>query len=228
MFVALLKIFKKIHLKPKFMKPIALLFLFIFFHLFSYSQKEKPPKQAFGNPPPYERPTMWDSNSITYPTPSGYISPEYTPCQPVRGIDYTESLRTPMQPFNFHKLRFETYYGYYLKITLEIFASGNSIVNIEDEYYAQTTNINSAMDRKEFTDILFILARCDYDSFVEEKVKNNLKCCNSFFEVSFNDEIKRCRGCAFSPFNNRELESALWHFIVFKAQHALDAPNIPY
>ncbi|MCL2290789.1 MAG: hypothetical protein FWC34_08850 [Bacteroidetes bacterium] len=204
------------------MKKIILLFLLAIFHLFAYAQTGMNP-----GPNKYDRgPQLWKDDS--YPTLNETKRPMLSACQPVRGIDYSENTRQPIQPFVFQNLRFETSYGFYKRITLEINASGNTVVNVHDEYYAETTTIRSDIDRNDFTNLLFVLARCDFDSFQEKPVVNDMKCCNSFFEIQFNDQIKKSSGCTFSPFDNRELEHALWSYIVFKAEHAIIAPQTQY
>jgi len=213
------------------MKKIVNFFVLLLMHFLAFSQHKSP---SFLEPP-----TLWNSyflwNSypmgselFLFPYAKGYIKPEYSPCQPVRGIDYSENISTPIQPFEFHKLHFETRYGFYLKITLDIYASGQSIIVFVEDYYAEQTTVKSALPPKDFIDLKHILARCDFDSFREEKVQEDIKCCNSFFEISFNEETIRSSGCSFSPFNNRELESALWHIILFKIRQAKSSPNVNY
>ena len=208
------------------MKQTILFFSLVFFLFFAYTQSR--PSTFYSTPvsPALGMDAEWGSDP--YATLSRSKHDALSQCKPVRGIDYSENTRKPIEPFVFQKLRFETQYGFYVRVTLDIDASGNTIVDIQDDYYAETTTVKSVIDRNDFTNLLFILARCDFDSFREEKVKNDMKCCNSFFEIAYNDEIKRSRGCAFSPFDNRELEQALWSFIVFKAGHAKAAPQTEY
>jgi len=213
------------------MKKFTFLSTFLLLQWFAFSQHPAPP---YASPPSFWRSyLLWNSYPIgsellVFPYNKGYIKPEYSPCQPVRGIDYSENIRTPIQPFEFHKLHFETRYGYYLKITLDIFASGHSEVFLDEEFYEEQTTIKSALPSKDFIDLKHILARCDFDSFREEKVNENMKCCSSFFEISYNEKTKRSKGCSFTPFNNRELESALWHIILFYIQQAKSSPNTRY
>jgi hypothetical protein len=161
------------------MKRIILLLSLVIFNLFAYSQATRETRPAF------------------------------SPCRPVTGIDYSENIRKPIQPFNFQTLHFETQYDFYLKVTIDIEANGVTIVNIQDDYFAQTTTIKSVMDKNDFANLMLILARCDFDSFREEPIVDDLKCCKSFFEISFNGQVYKASGCAFSPFDNRELEHAL-------------------
>ena len=207
------------------MKQIILLFLLVIFHLLTYAQPTGDPRLT--NPlGDTSRPSFWESSKFT--TDNHKRSIELSPCKPVRGIDYSENIRQPIQPFIFQKLHFETSYGFYIRIALDIEASGKTVVNVQDDYSATTTTVRSDIDRNDFTNLLFILARCDFDSCQEKPVMDDLKCCNSFFEISYNNQIKKAKGCDFSPFDNRELEQALWSYIAFKASHALAAPQIEY
>jgi len=213
------------------MKKIIIFLGLVLLYFLAFSQSYSSP--FFGPPTLWNSYFLWNSypmgsELLVFPYNKGYIKPEYSPCQPVRGIDYDEYLRTPIQPFEFHKLHFETKYGFYLKITLDIYASGYSVIIFEEDYYAEKTTIKSELPTKDFIDLKHILARCDFDSFREEKVKEDMKCCNSFFEISYNEETKRSRGCSFSPFNNRELESALWHIILFKIRQAKSSNKVNY
>jgi hypothetical protein len=207
------------------MKQILILFSLIFFPLSIFAQPKTDPRLT--NPKgETERAVLWGGDAFTIENHRRTV--ELSPCKPTRGIDYTENTRKPLDPFIFQKLHFETSYGYYTRITLDIEAKGNTIVNIQDDYYAQTTTIRSDIGRNDFTNLLFILARCDYDSFRDIPVNDDMKCCSSFIEIGYNNEIKRSRGCAFVPFNYRELEDTLWSYIVLKASHALDAPQTEY
>jgi len=171
------------------MKQTILFFSLFFFLFFAYTQPGARDASR-GAGPAFSPDTEWGTlNRGKFTTLS--------PCKPVQGIDYSENVRKPIDPFIFQNLRFETQYGFYIRITLDIDGLGNTIINIQDDYYAETTTVKSVIDRNDFTNLLFILARCDFDSFREEKVKNDMKCCNSFFEIGYNDEIKRSRGCNF-------------------------------
>jgi len=213
------------------MKKIFIFLGLVFLHFFAFSQQNYSP--FFGPPTLWNSYLLWNSypmgsDLLVFPYNKGYINPQYSPCQPVKGIDNDEYLRAPIQPFEFQKLHFETRYGYYLKISLDIFASGYSVIVFEEDYYAEQTTIKSELPAKVFVNLKHILARCDFDNFREEKVNEDMKCCNSFFEISFNEEIKRSRGCSFTPFNNRELESALWQIILHKIRQAKSSNKVNY
>ncbi|MDR0206894.1 MAG: hypothetical protein LBI45_06525 [Bacteroidales bacterium] len=171
------------------MKKNILLLSLLLFHLFVYSQGTK----------------------IVSNYRQDETRPAFLLCLPNVAVnDYSENIRNSIHPFNFIKLHFETQFDFYLKVTIDIDASGKVIVNIQDDYFAQTTTISSTMYRNDFANLLLILARCDFDNFREESVVDNLNCCNSFFEVSFNDEVITARNSTFYPFNNRELQLTLW------------------
>jgi len=176
----------------------------------------------------------WNQNTIgsvySFNEPFSWLHrrPSFLLCKPIQGIDYSDNVRTPIQPFHFEKLLFETNYDYYLKITLQIFDSGQSVVKLEDDYFSEFTTINTVLNLKDYTDLMHILARCDFESFKEEKAIDEMKCCHSFFEIYFNNETKRSSGCAFSPFNNRELESVLWNIITYNIRHSKSSPIINY
>jgi hypothetical protein len=189
------------------MKRITLLLLLIIIHLFAYSQGTK----IVGNYPQNE------------------TRPAFLPCLPkVAVIEYSENIRNPIQPFIFQKLHFETQFDFYLKITIEIDASGKIIVNIRDDYFTQTTTISSTMPGKDFANLMLILARCDFDNFYDKSAVDDLSSCNSFFEVSFNDEVKRARSSAFYPFDNSELQKVLWKHMYTCFSHDRITPRIEY
>jgi len=162
----------------------------------------------------------WSTNSVGSPSlikeyaPKLYFSPEHTPCNPFFSTESDENDRIPIQPFNFQKLRFETNYGFYLRITLEIDALGYSVVVLKDDYYAELTTIKSRLSLKDFEKLMYILARCDFDSFRDENISEDFKCCKSYFEISFNDETIKSRECSFFPFKNSELEKEIWRLVL--------------
>jgi hypothetical protein len=114
-----------------------------------------------------------------------------------------------MQNFQFQKLHFETKVDYYLLISIDIDASGMTIVTIKDDYFERSTTIKSKLYRFEFVDLLNILARCDFDSFQEEAVEDDSCCCNSFIEITYNNQTIRARRDAFYPFDDKDLRFAL-------------------
>jgi hypothetical protein len=171
------------------MKKIILLLLLSIIHLLTYSQR----------------------TSVVNNVRKNITRPVFLQCLPeIIRVEYSENTREPILPFNFKKLYFETRLDFYLIVTIEIDALGMTTVNIQDDYYAQTTTIKSKMTGSELHNLTHILAHCDYDSFRENAIADDLNCCNSFFEISFNDHVKRANESAFFPFNNRELELVLW------------------
>ena len=192
------------------MKKIILLLSLIIFYLFAYTQAPR---------------IVIRDNISEYKT-----RPAFLPCRSnTVEINYLEKNRAPIIPFNFQKLHFETQFDYYLKVTIDIDASGKTIVIIQDDYYNQNTTIRSTMNRDDFSHLMIILARCDFDSFQEESVEEDvLNGCISTFEILFNNIVKRAKKCAFFPFENRELEIFLRNRMNICENGTLITPRIEY
>ena len=135
-----------------------------------------------------------------------------------------------IQRFKFEKLHFETTIHFYYKVTLDIDSSKVSKVVIRDDYINETSVINLPINIIDYTNLISILAQQDISRFPEEyrwaDHENDVKCCNSIFEVRYNGQIKRCIGCTYMPFNYSKLENFLWDYIGIRASAVGNMPTI--
>ena len=125
---------------------------------------------------------------------------------------------------------FETTINFYYKITLDIDSAKVSKIVIQDDYLNETSVIRSPIGNIDYNKLLSILALQDISRFPEEYYwadhENDVKCCNSIFELRYNGQIKKSRGCTYMPFNYLKLENFLWDYIGMKAGTVGGAPTI--
>ena len=147
--------------------------------------------------------------------------------------------------FTFVKLHFKTSIvvpesNYYLSINLTIDSTKKSFVKLHDDYMNETNVVTTSMSKYEYKTLITILAGLNIGGLPENFVpsipslliSSNLfrlndylvltdhaavECCNSFFEIQYNDQIKTCKGCTFVPFYHPALECFLVDYIAMKS-----------
>ena len=147
--------------------------------------------------------------------------------------------------FTFVKLHFKTSIvvpesNYYLSINLTIDSTKKSFVKLHDDYMNETNVVTTSMSKYEYKALITILAGLNIGGLPENFVPSILsllissnlfrlndylvltdhaavECCNSFFEIQYNDQIKTCKGCTFVPFYHPALESFLVDYIAMKS-----------
>jgi len=113
----------------------------------------------------------------------------------------------PPQTIDFVRLHFETSLDQFAKIILDIDASKRSRIQIIDDRYAERTDIISPIVSKDYERLISILENYDVSRFPKEYfVDEEKECHNSFFEIEYNNQIIRCRGCTYFPFRYSKLE----------------------
>jgi hypothetical protein len=142
---------------------------------------------------------------------------------------------------------------YHVSITLYIDSARNSRVKIHDDYMNETNVVTTKISKKDYKRLIQILAACDMGSFPEEfapkdqkfatfeenplsssrgvvfHVKQEfLECSNSIFQVQYNDQIKKCKGCTFVPFYYPALEDFLMRYIAMKSFQSGKNPKLWY
>jgi len=138
--------------------------------------------------------------------------------------------RVPFRSINLVRFHFETTIDFYVKIILGIDFRGNSRVAIIDDYSAEHTLIKSPLGKADCERLLAILK--DYDignmpcsNYVDE---DDTQCCNSVFEIMYNNQYLKCQGCAYFPFHYPKLENFIRDVILTKAGQSGAAPTIRY
>jgi len=134
------------------------------------------------------------------------------------------------QTIQFISLYFETKLGLHTKIALFIDSTKLSQIFIYNRTYEEKTEIKSPIDPKTYYRLISILENYDIGRFPEEyfMLDDDVQCSNSFFEIKYNDQIKRCKSCAYFPFNYAKLESFIRNHIEVRAGLSIGAPRIYY
>jgi hypothetical protein len=138
--------------------------------------------------------------------------------------------------FTFIKLHFETSLfvssqDLYLQIMLDIDSTRKSRVKIHDDYMNETNIVTTAMDRFEYKTFIQILAACDINNIPEEvsySLSDDMQCCNSIFEIQYNNQIKKCKGCTPLPFYYPALENFLLSYIASKSAQSGMMPILEF
>ena len=137
--------------------------------------------------------------------------------------------------FTFVKLHFETSFeeashDLYLKVTLDVDSTRKSRVIIHDDYMNETNIVATKMSKNDYIEFTRVLSACDFSTFSEEyfKAEENMKCCNSFFEIRYDDQIKKCKGCTLFPFYYPVLKEFLWNYIATQSYFSGRTPAIRY
>jgi hypothetical protein len=138
--------------------------------------------------------------------------------------------RVPFRSINLVRFYFETTIDFYYKVSLGIDFRGNSRVTLIDDYSEERTLIKSPLGRIDCNRLIAILEDYDInkmpcDDFIDEK---DIKCCNSVFEIMYNNQYQKCQGCAYFPFNYPKLENFIRDVILTKAGSIGAAPTIRY
>jgi len=156
-------------------------------------------------------------------------------CQPDENNQYV-FVNTLSNGFSFTKLHFETSlsvrpHGLDLQITLDIDSTRKSRLKIHDDYMNETNIVTTPMDRFEYKRFIQILAACDLNNLLEETsylLSEGMECCNSVFEIQYNGQVKRCKGCTSFPFYYPALEDFLLSYMTSKSAQSGRMPRIWY
>jgi hypothetical protein len=155
-------------------------------------------------------------------------------CQPDENNQYV--FTNSLNGFSFTKLHFETSLfdsslDLDVQITLDIDSTRKSRVKIHDDYMNETNIVTTPMSKIEYKTFIQILAICDLNS-ISEKTSyfppEDIKCCNSVFEVQYNGQVKKCKGCTLLPFYDPALEDFLMGYIASKSSQSGRNPRIWY
>jgi hypothetical protein len=151
-------------------------------------------------------------------------------CQPDENNRYV--FDNSLNRFTFEKMLFETTLGFYYKISIYIDSKKNSRVEIQDDYANETAIVRSPISKTDYNKLIAILAARDIGSFPNEYFwtddENDIKCCNSSFEIWYNGSIKKCKGCTHVPFDYDRLKFFLWDYFVLKASTIGVAPTMRF
>lgn len=144
---------------------------------------------------------------------------------------FVNSKQFPPQPIQFTSLYFETKPDLlYVKIAMFIDSTKHSRILIHDSFNAKETEIKSVVATKDYNRLISILARYDISRFPEDYFYDvdDIQCRNSFFEIKYNGQVKRCRGCTLFPFNYSKLETFIRDHIGIRVGAIGAAPTIEY
>jgi len=160
--------------------------------------------------------------------------------------------------FTFEKLHFTTTIideslGVNISILLDIDSSRNSRVKLHDDYMNETNIVTTQMTKIEYKQLLQILSAFDLSMLSEDfanKGKDITKyeakqlriskdvvlygergtkeCSNSFFEIRYNDQVTKCKGCPFVPFYYPALKDFLLRYISTKSYQSGRNPKVLY
>jgi hypothetical protein len=163
-----------------------------------------------------------------------------------------------LNEFTFVKLHFESSLisselDCNLSFSLDIDSARNSRVKIHDDYMNETNVVTTSMSMGDYKRMVTILAGVDIGSFSEEFIykkqeipeseskfqlnsfgaaflveEGHKECSNSVFEIQYNDQIKKCKGCNFFPFYYPALEVFLMRYMAIKSNQSGRNPKIWY
>ena len=145
--------------------------------------------------------------------------------------------------FTFTKLHFTTSLvapelDLNLSITLTIDSTKKSFVKLHDDYMNETNVVTTSMGKHEYKTLITILAGLDIsnlpknlpDSYLNSLPKYfiyaQLECCNSFFEVRYNDQVETYKGCTSIPFYHPALAPFLINYIAKKSAQSGRMPRL--
>jgi len=160
--------------------------------------------------------------------------------------------------FTFEKLHFTTTIidislGVNISISLDIDSSRNSRLKIHDDYMNETNVVTTSMSRIEYNRFIQILSAFnlsnlseDFENTVQDISKfearplriskdvvfygnqGRAECSNSVFEIKYNDQIVKCKGCSLVPFYYPALKDFLLTYISSKSYQSGRNPKILY
>ena len=129
-----------------------------------------------------------------------------------------------------------------LSITLTIDSTRKSFVKLHDDYMNETNVVTTSISKYEHKTLNTILAGLDISNLPEKAVVDlpntylnslpkyfiyaQLECCNSFFEVHYNDQVKTYRGCTSIPFYHPALAHFLINYIAMKSGQSGRRPKL--
>ena len=140
-----------------------------------------------------------------------------------------------------------------ISITLDIDSARNSRVKLHDDYMNETNVISTGISKYDYHRLISILAAFDISSFPEEFIAKEQanrepegralhnyfgiifqsdeakpECRNSFLEIQYNDQTKKCKSCATVPFYYPLLEDFLMNYIATKSSQSGRNPKLWY
>ena len=160
--------------------------------------------------------------------------------------------------FTFEKLHFTTTIideslGVNISISLDIDSSRNSRVKIHDDYMNETNIVTTQMTKSEYKQLLQVLSAFDLSTLSEDfankgqditkyeakqlRISKDVvlygergvkECSNSVFEIRYNDQVVKCKGCSLVPFYYPALKDFLLRYIAFKSAQSGRNPKIWY
>ena len=160
--------------------------------------------------------------------------------------------------FTFVKLHFstsmvDTTLGIKISITLDIDSARKSRVKIHDDFMNETNIVTTSMSKNEYKRFVQILSAFDLSSLSEDfgntiqditkfdakplRISKDIvfygnqgrsECSNSVFEVKYNDQITKCKGCSLVPFYYPALKDFLLSYIASKSAQSGRNPSILY
>jgi len=140
-----------------------------------------------------------------------------------------------------------------ISITLDIDSARNSRVKLHDDYMNETNVVTTIMSKNDYNRFVSILNAFDIDSFPEEFMgreranrepegrsfhnyfgiifrsdEAKRECSNSYLEIQYNDQTKKCKSCAIIPFYYPLLEDFLMNYISMKSYQSGKNPKLWY